>query len=445
MSHEQANSPERPSTAAIERAVQALEPYMVDALSRLVAAASPSGDETPAAVVAEQLLSELGLRSERIAMRAEALAHLPLYSPACCADGGRYNLLAIHEAGAGRSALFNGHLDVVPTGPEDMWRSPPYAPTVDGDWLRGRGAGDMKGGIVCALAAFKALQALGLQPAGSVGFNWVTEEECTGNGTLASIAAFRSDVARSRLADFDAVLIPEPLGEHFINAQVGVFWMRVTLTGRPSHAAYMVQGADPIAAAFGVIQALRQLEAEWNLPENRHPAYREHAHPINFNVGRIEGGEWTSSLPCRCTLDVRIGLYPGMDVDMAKARVAECVQAAVAALGSDIQVDIHHEGFHAPGCEFDLDHPAMQVLANAFHQVHGAPPARVASTATTDARHFRLMLDKPVTCYGPLARDIHGIDEAVSIASMVRVATTFAIFLCDWCGVQPMRTSSSVL
>lgn len=432
---------EPPSTADIAQAVQALERYMVDALSRLVAAASPSGDETPAAVVAQALLDELGLRCERIAMRAQELAHLPLYSPACCADGGRYNLLAVHRGGPGRSVLFNGHLDVVPPGPEDMWSRPPYAPAVDGDWLHGRGAGDMKGGIVCALAAFKALQVLGVQPAGQVGFNWVTEEECTGNGTLASIAAFRSDVARSQLADFDAVLIPEPLGEHFIHAQVGVFWMRVTLTGRPSHAAYMTQGTDPIAAAFAVVQALRQLEAEWNEPRNRHPAYREHAHPINFNFGRIEGGEWTSSLPCRCTLDVRIGLYPGMDVDAAKAQVAACVQAAVAALGGDLQTSISHEGFHAPGCEFDLDQPPMRSLANAFQQVYGTAPARKATTATTDARHFRLMLDKPVTCFGPLARDIHGIDEAVSISSMVRVATTFAIFLRDWCGVEPVRTS----
>ncbi len=422
-----------PSNAAIADAVQALQPYMIEALGGLVAAASPSGAETPAAVVAEALLGELGLASERVALQAQSLVHMPLYSPACCADGGRYNLLAVHEGSGGPSVLFNGHLDVVPTGPAEMWRHPPYLPVMKDGWLHGRGSGDMKGGIVCALAAFKALRSLGVQPMGLVGFNWVLEEECTGNGTLASIA-------RSRVEAFDAVIIPEPLGEGLITAQVGVFWMRIALSGRPSHAGYMTQGADPIAAGMAVVGELRRLEAEWNDPARRHPAYGSHAHPINFNIGRIEGGEWTSSVPCRCTLDVRIGFYPDMDIADAKAQVAARVHAMAARLAG-IELDIRYEGFHAPGCVFVVDSPPMRTLAEAHRQVHGTAPDKIAITATTDARHFRLMLDKPVTCYGPLARDIHGIDEAVSIASMVRVATTFAVFLRDWCGVEPISPS----
>ena len=90
---------------------------------------------------------------------------------------------------------------------------------VDG-WLHGRGAGDMKGGIVCALAAFEALRSLGLVPAGTVGFNAVLEEENTGNGTLATLQALQTARARATLADFDAVIIPEPFGESLMAAQV---------------------------------------------------------------------------------------------------------------------------------------------------------------------------------------------------------------------------------
>ncbi|WP_268640661.1 M20/M25/M40 family metallo-hydrolase, partial [Escherichia coli] len=99
--------------------------------------------------------------------------NLPLYSPACCPDGGRYNVLARHEprAAGGRAVLFNGHLDVVPTGPHELWDPAPFDGELRDGWLYGRGAGDMKAGIICALAAFKALQDLGVQPAGAVGFN----------------------------------------------------------------------------------------------------------------------------------------------------------------------------------------------------------------------------------------------------------------------------------
>lgn len=427
------------STETIAAAVRALTPYMVTTLSDLVAAPSPSGKEQPAVDVMERLLAELGLASERIVLDSAALRSLPLYSPACCPDGGRYNLLATHRPAArgGRSVLFNGHLDVVPTGPESMWRRPPFAPYVEDGWLFGRGAGDMKAGIVCALAAYKALRELGVQPAGAVGFNAVLEEENTGNGALASVAALRHAIGAGKLASFDTVLIPEPLGEGLMSAQMGVFWMFVELTGHPAHAAYMTTGVNPIEAGVAVMADLRELEAEWNLPENRPAVYRDHAHPINFNLGQIHGGEWNSSVPCTCTLGVRIGFYPHMDVNDAKAAVAARVRATVARLASNLSLEIRYEGFHAPGCEFDLEVPPMQALDAAHRKVHGVPAPRQASTATTDARHFRLTLDTPVTCYGPEARNIHGIDESVSIESMVRVATTFAQFLHDWCGVEP--------
>ncbi|CAG2142043.1 ArgE/DapE family deacylase [Cupriavidus plantarum] len=425
--------------SSIAEAVRELVPYMVETLSDLVAAPSPSGNEQPAVDVMERALQDLGLPSEHIVLNTAALKDLPLYSPSCCPDGGRYNLLATHRPATrgGRSVLFNGHLDVVPTGPASMWRRDPFAPYVEDGWLFGRGAGDMKAGIVCALAAFKALKALGVQPAGAVGFNAVLEEENTGNGALATVAALRSAVGAGKLASFDTVLIPEPLGEGLMSAQMGVFWMFVELTGRPAHAAYMTTGVNPIEAGIAVMADLRKLEAQWNLPENRPAVYRDHAHPINFNLGQIQGGEWNSSVPCTCTLGVRIGFYPQMNVDDAKAQVAACVRDTVARLASNLTLNIRYEGFHAPGCEFDLDNAPMQALARAHEQVHGTPPARQATTATTDARHFRLTLDTPVTCYGPEARNIHGIDESVSIDSMVRVATTFALFLHDWCGVEP--------
>jgi len=423
----------------IAEAVQAQLPYMLETLSAFVAAASPSGAEQPAATFMEGALQALGLESERIHLDTAALKGLPLYSPACCPDGGRYNLLAVHEPqhDGGRSVLFNGHLDVVPTGPPALWRHPPFSPHIEDGWLYGRGAGDMKAGIVCALAAFRALRAQGLQPAGRVGFNAVLEEENTGNGTLASVSALRNATNAGRLSAFDAVIIPEPLGECMISAQVGVLWLFVELTGRPAHAAYMSSGASAIEAGIAVIDDLKRLEAEWNAPQNRHPAYRDHLHPINFNIGQISGGEWNSSVPCSCTLGVRIGFYPDMPVETAKAHVEACVRATLARLDSGLALSIRYEGFQAPGCEFDLNGPALRQLAAAHRTVHGTELAHVATTATTDARHFRLMLDTPVTCYGPEARNIHGIDESVSIASMLRVTTTLAQFLHDWCGVEP--------
>jgi len=418
---------------------------MVEALSALVAAASPSGAEQPAAEAMERLLAELGLETERIVLDSRLIEDDPMFSCPCDPDGGRYNLLARHvpvrrDPGS-RSVLFNGHLDVVPTGPLGLWSRAPFEPYVDDGWLHGRGAGDMKGGLVCTLAAFKALRDWGLEPAGIVGFNAVLDEENTGNGTLATLHALQNALGKARLTDFDAVIIPEPFGETLMSAQVGVCWLSVTLTGRPAHVAYMHSGLNPIEAGIAVMADLKLLEAEWNAPENRHPAFMDVAHPINFNLGTIQGGEWNSSVPCTCTMGLRCGFFPDVSADDALAEISARIRDKVAALNPDLVVEIDARGHHSPGCVYDLEHPAMALLATCHEQATGVAPSRLACTATTDGRHFQLSTSLPVTNYGPLARHIHGIDEAVSLDSMKRVTATLIQFIVTWCGVQPRRTA----
>jgi acetylornithine deacetylase len=159
------------------------------------------------------------------------------------------------------------------------------------------------------------------------------------------------------------------------------------------------------------------------------------AHPININLGRIQGGEWNSSVPCTCTMGLRVGFYPGQDAGAVRAEVEARIRATAARLNPDLGVEIGRKGFNAPGCVYDLEAPAMQALADAHRAVNNQAPERLACTATTDGRHFRLLTDIPVTNYGPRARNIHGLDEAVDLASMQRVATVLARYIVDWCGV----------
>ncbi|WP_050010712.1 M20/M25/M40 family metallo-hydrolase, partial [Herbaspirillum sp. B65] len=342
------------SVDAIVAAVAALQPYMLDTLQRLVRAPSQSGDEWAATRQMEEIMAELGLAVNRIPLDTDALCQHGLYSPRCHPDAGRYNLLSIFEGASGpdedvRSVLFNGHLDVVPTGPEGLWTDGPYNPVVKDGWMYGRGSGDMKAGIVCTLVALKALRHLGYQPKGRVGFNWVLEEECTGNGALASALAIQKGSSDGRSTKFDGVIIPEPLGDGLVCAQVGVFWMNIELTGRPAHAAMMASGVNPINAAIEIMADLRILEQEWNRPENRHPAFHEHDHPINFNLGRMAGGEWNSSVPCTCSMGVRIGVFPGVDIDEAKKVVSERITETVERIGKGLKATISYEGFQLPG------------------------------------------------------------------------------------------------
>jgi acetylornithine deacetylase len=429
--------------------IDGLLPRMTQLLADFVAAPSQSGAEQPATEFLERTLIDMGLAPERIPLDSSLIAGNVLFSCPCDPDNDRYNLLARHlplagnpHGQPGRSVLFNGHVDVVPTGPESLWTRPPYEPWVADGWLYGRGSGDMKAGLVCVLIALQALREMGLQPAGIVGFNAVLDEENTGNGTLSTLHALTHAMNKARLTDFDAVIIPEPFAETMMAAQVGVCWLTVTLTGKPAHVAYMGAGVNPIEAAVAVMADLKRLEADWNAPEVRHPAFAGVEHPINFNLGQIEGGEWYSSVPCTCTIGVRFGFFPGVAAADATLQVTRRIRDTVARLNPRLTVEIEERGFAAPGCVYDLEAPAMKTLAEAHRRLHGAVPERLACTATTDGRHFALATDIPVTNYGPLARNIHGIDESVSLDSMKRVVATMVAFMADWCGVEPLAESA---
>ena len=199
----------------------------------------------------------------------------------------------------GRSLILQSHTDVVPTGPHEMWRFDPFDPQIDGDWLYGRGGADMKAGHAAMIFAMDALRAAGLVPAARVEIQSVVEEESTGNGALMTYLAGHTA---------DAVLIPEPEEEMLVRANVGTLWFSVELRGTPVHVREMGAGANAIDAAYRVIKSLRTLEARWNNDQHKHKYFNDLSHPINLNIGKIEGGDWGSSVPAWCRIQCRIAI-----------------------------------------------------------------------------------------------------------------------------------------
>ncbi|MCC7548225.1 MAG: ArgE/DapE family deacylase [Burkholderiales bacterium] len=400
-------------------------------LATLVRFPSLLGQEAPAQDFLDGLFQGMGLRTLRIPVRPEELAHLPGYSPAVGRWERHDNVVATHRprTASGRSLILNGHIDVVPVGAEDLWSAPPFEPTIDGDRMYGRGAGDMKAGIAAYITAFRALQRLGYCPAAPVFMQSVVEEECTGNGALACLHhGFRADAA----------IIPEPFDHTILCAQVGVMWITLEVEGRPAHVLDTAKGINAIEAGFALFQGLRQMVARWNEPASRHAQFAHVHDPIKINLGRIEGGEWTSSVPTRCTLQIRIGSYPGVSAAATREAVDACLRETTCTDPSlqGVHYQVRYAGFQSEGYVADRAHPMMGTLAASHQCVLGTQPQWYASTATTDARVFALYGSIPATCYGPTSSHIHGIDEWVSLSSTVQVAKVLALFMTRWCGVE---------
>ncbi len=405
-------------------------------LSELTSHPSTRGNEKSAQEFMAGELAARGYEIDRWQIDIEEIRHLPGFSPVLGPYEDAVNVVGIHRGRGenGRSLILNGHIDVVPAGPLDMWDSPPFEPRVAEGWLYGRGGGDMKAGLASNLFALDALTACGLAPAADVFFQSVVEEECTGNGALACLA---------RGYTADAALIPEPFAEHLVTAQLGVLWFQVHLKGLPTHVAYAGTGSNAIEAAIPLISALHEMEHRWNAAENRPADYAHMDHALNLNIGRIEGGDWTSSVPAWCVFDVRMGLFPGQSIDDAKAEIEQVIMEAArenAFLRNSLPEIVYH-GFHAEGYALSQDGSAraadaISALERAHHGITGDALEREAITATTDARFFGLYADTPALVYGPRAEAIHGFNERVELESMRRVTKATALFIADWCGTE---------
>ncbi len=174
---------------AILDAVDALRDESVEALKRLVRCPSTLGNEQSALNEMARIYEGLGLAPRRVPTVPAELASHPGFSPPLISYEGRDNVVALHRPRErrGRSLVLQGHVDVVPEGAADMWLTPPYQPAIRDGRMYGRGAGDMKAGIVSYVTAFKAMRMAGLQPAAEVQMQSVIEEECSGNGALAAL------------------------------------------------------------------------------------------------------------------------------------------------------------------------------------------------------------------------------------------------------------------
>ncbi|MEJ2292276.1 MAG: ArgE/DapE family deacylase [Deinococcales bacterium] len=406
-------------------------------LRDLVRLPSTLGNERQAQQRVQRELTAMGLEPEAHDVDHTAIAALPGYSPVDWVYEGRPNVAA-RVAGrgpGGRSLVLNGHIDVVPATPERLWSVDPWGAEIVGDRMYGRGAADMKSGIAAMIYALAALRRAGVELAGDVLLQTVIEEECTGNGTLAALAPLAASLAGGERPA--AAIIPEPFNQTLLTAQIGVLWSRITVLGAGAHALGADKAVNANEKAAFLMEGIRAMEAAANEPAARHPAYEGVAHPLNYNVGVVRGGDWPSSVPSECTLEVRFSAYPGADLDEAQRRFREELLAYAARDPwlAEHPPEVSFYGFKAAGCVVDDSEPLFEALRSAHRAVMGTEAQPYVSTATTDVRFFSHHHGIPATCYGPVGANLHAPDEWVDLVSVRNVTKVLARATLAWCGL----------
>src|SRR5215207_1083295 len=176
-------------------------------------------------------------------------------------DPGRPNLLArLKGRDEAPSLLLQGHVDVVPVQGQN-WQHPPFEVKNVADWVWGRGALDMKGGVAMMLAAFLRAKAEGLTPPGDVLFLALSDEEAGGDygaRFLVEEYARKFEGVRYALGEFGG--FPLYVGRRrFYPIQVAEkqrCFMRAVLRGPGGHGALPMRGG----AMAKLARLLRQLD-----------------------------------------------------------------------------------------------------------------------------------------------------------------------------------------
>jgi acetylornithine deacetylase len=399
-------------------------------LARMVQFPSLRGKEEP---IQQWLAKQFAGRGYKVDLFSLADVDLANHPKAAPMDGippeGSKQVVATYDLqGNGRSLILQGHVDVVPEGPAELWSAPPYAATIKDGWMMGRGAQDMKAGVSAMIFALDAIRAAGFAPDGRIHLQTVTEEESTGNGALSTmIRGYRAD----------ACLIPEPTANTLSRAQVGAIWFRLRARGMPVHVAYSETGTSAILSAMHLVRAFQDYTKALNAKAIENAWFGEVKNPIKFNVGIIRGGDWASSTPAWCDVDCRIGLLPGETPEQAMRGIEQCLTEARRAdeFLRDNPVELVWSGFQADPSMCEPGSEAEAVLAAAHQSVFGKSMEDRLSTAVNDTRYYEGM---PALCYGPSGIGPHAFDERVELESVRKTTLAIALFVAEWCGLREL-------
>jgi acetylornithine deacetylase len=330
--------------------------------------------------------------------------------------------------GDGPSLMLNGHIDVVPPGAVASWRHrSPFSGEVVGGDLHGRGACDMKAGLVAALWAVRALRRARVPLRGDVLLASVQGEEDGGLGTYAMLRrGWRAD----------ACVIPEPTSLDIVPANAGALTFRLRIPGQATHASRRLEGVNAITKFWSVHTALQQLEERRNRDVDPLFARWELAYPIS--IGTVASGNWVSSVPDLLVAEGRMGV--AIDEPVATARAA--FEATVADACSsdrwlrDHPVEVEWWGGQFASGRLTPNSDLLRRVRNAHRSVTGRPVRAV--WGATYGSDLRLMAAAgiPTLHYGPGdAQLAHGPDERVPVDEVVTAARMLAALALDHCGV----------
>ncbi|MCI0613667.1 ArgE/DapE family deacylase [bacterium] len=415
-------------TETLLEVVESLRKDAIDLLQELVRIPSITGEETKAQLFFADRLRDLNLKVDCWYPTRNELQNHPSFSD----DGlplGERPIIIGHLAGkdpAARSLILNGHMDVVPVGNEDLWSDGPWSGVFRDGKIYGRGSCDMKGGLVAGLIAITALLKAAYVPKGSVWIQSVIGEESGGAGTLASvIRGYRADAA----------IVLEPTRMAICPAGAGAATFRIKLQGRAAHGAMRQEGVSAVEKFYVLFSAVQELERSRHL-KFQHPLYKEQELVSPISIGKVQAGDWPSTVPESLVAEGRFGILPGENISSARKEFESAIRTAAEKddwLRNNPPMVEWFEG-QFESTHTDLDSAIVKQLKETHSEIHHKEPQIHGVPYGSDLRFFTNDAKMSGVLYGPGdVRVAHSLNEFVPINEVIDVAKTIALMIVRWC------------
>jgi len=408
--------------------VGSLEEEIVATLRRLVRIPSVVGEEAEAQGFLEELYRTLGLQVVRVLPDLEAARQHPAFIDSGMSYRDRFNILGFLEGDATRpSLMLNGHVDVVSPEPVRAWTHDPWGSEIAGGMLYGRGAADMKAGLLANFFALKALLQAGLKPQGRVSLASVIDEEAGGaGGTLTCL-----------LKGFtaDAMICTEPHHLNITVAHAGVSHFRIRVRGRSIHGGLAHLGVNAIGKMYVIYQALEALDRTRG-GSVRFPLFEKGSgRSCHLSVGTMKAGDWSSTVAGEAEIEGRVSFVPGESL----AEIKQLIEATVLEASRkddwlrEYLPEVEWVGWQDGPWYQDPSHPFVQTFKSAAEDALGREVDFIGRAAGLDTR-FAPHFGMAAACTGPRGYNIHGIDEHVELSSVFDTVSVLAATLLRWCG-----------
>ena len=309
----------------------------------------------------------------------------------------------------GPMLVMAGHTDVVPAGPEHLWHSDPFTPTIKDGFLYGRGAADMKTGLAAQVIAVEQFLEKFPNHKGRIAFAITSDEEGDAfDGTWAI-----TDKLKAQKLVPDWCLVGEPSSKLLVGDSVrvgrrGSLTGWVTIKGKQGHVAYAADVVNPIHAAERFLRKITS--KQWDLPSRYFPA-------TSCQVVKFDAFSGANNLtPASADITFNFRYSPKQTAQKLQKYIENKLNSYQ--LDYDIRWQVDAEPF------LSRNNPLLQATKDVLTAFNGIKPDVNTAGGTSDGRFFA-GIGTSVVELGVINKTIHRPNEAVELSELTKLVLIY--------------------